>query len=604
MIQSMSDYIYTNKSGQTEALSASIKKIYLAYDIECQEFSGAWGSLSVSPSPYQGLQPLETESHICVVLGGPIFYFCDNDFLTGSNPTEGTQALLERFLSHKLDLVNDISGPFQLVVIDKVNNTVTCMTDLMLFIPAYAYEGDGKALTFGSHVDAVARVTGKVDDLDKASVADFILHGVVTYPYTVFSGVHQMHPATEYRFSIDDNQLSDKNVAAPYWLPHEEGNYTDLDSAAESLREGVAHHVNTITKPMSHVAQFISGGEDSRTLLSLMPERLKRDGYIFLDSMNREGKIAQKVANAYGANFNLGKRDPLHYLDIVDEATALVGRGHQYTHCHSLRFDRELSLNTYSAVFGGYSSDVFLKGHFARKTQTRQKLTFLPQVWLKGEGHSQPVSSALFADDILNETNRRRATHVERIRGFRPETLHEWFSVWPSTMRQAMPNHYCNRRLFASYEVFMSHEVVKVSACVPTEWKLNRKLFHTAFQPCLAKSRWIRHGDGRLPYFSQSINLALTFTRRLTDVIKHRLLREPRKDGAWPSWKSLATDRHFDNTFKKAIDSLHSANLIELNLHDVTRASTKTNIIALASQMASHALPDAQQNPRQSTVGK
>lgn len=90
-----------------------------------------------------------------VVLGGPVFYFRDNPFLTGGNSTEGTQAFLGRFLVGKLDLENDVSGPFQLLIIDKLENAVTCITDLMLFIPDYVCK-DETSVTFGSHVDAVA----------------------------------------------------------------------------------------------------------------------------------------------------------------------------------------------------------------------------------------------------------------------------------------------------------------------------------------------------------------------------------------------------------------------------------------------------------------
>lgn len=500
----MSDYLFTSQQGKASELTNSIQKIYQAYEIECHEFEGEWGSLSVSPSPYKGLQPFETDHHIFIVLGGPVFYFRDNSFLTGDNPTEGTQALLGRFLAGKLDLENDVSGPFQLLIVDKLENAVTCITDLMLFIPAYVCK-DETSVTFGSHVDAVARVVGvNSESLDRASIADFILHGVVTFPYTVYENIKQMHPATYHEYRIANDGFSE-STSEPYWLPYENYKYDSVKDAAKALREGISKHIHAITDSMTHVAQFISGGEDSRTLSGLLPERLKRDAFVFLDSMNREGRIAKKVAHAYGARFHMGKRDPLHYIHIMDEASALVGSGHEYMHCHSLRFDKEFGLNEYSAVFGGYSSDVFLKGLFVRKAALRSKLGFVHEKQVVGESRSNKVVSELFDDTITAEITRRRRVHVEHVREFREESLHEWFCVWPATMRSPIPNHFCNRRLFASYEVFMSHEVLAVSASVPTDWKLNRKLFHSAFQPFLAKSKWIRHGDGGLPYFKLDV---------------------------------------------------------------------------------------------------
>lgn len=534
----MSDYLYSSSQNKAAELTSSIQKIYENYDVLCQEFEGEWGSLSVSMSPYKGLQPLATETHICVVLGGPVLYFRDNNFLTGNDATEGTRALLERYLAGDLDLEHDVSGPFQLVIIDKTTQRVTCITDLMLFIPAYICKQDS-TISLGSHVDAVARIAGlNNQNLDETSLADFILHGVVTYPYTVYKSVSQLSPATFHHYDFKGG-LTD-SVSAPYWLPHETYQYKTVQEAASALRQGLETHINAITKPMTKVAQFISGGEDSRVLSGLLSPHLKRDAFVFLDRMNREGRIAQKIANVYGASFHLGKRDPLHYLHVMDEASALVGSGHEHVHCHSLRFDKEFKLNDYSAVFGGYISDTLLKGMCVPKTKLSVKFPFLPEKCVKGYAHLRPLSDERFNGKVLLKLSQRRAAHLEKIKEFRSDSAQEWCYIWPATVRDQIPNHYCNRRLFASYEVFMSHEALKVGASVPTEWKLNRKLFHSAFQPFLEKSKWIRHSDRRLPYFNAWVNRPILFLdvadKGLKKVLRSLKLIKNTNEGPWSSW--------------------------------------------------------------------
>lgn len=572
----MSDYLFSSTPNATSKLTSSIKQIYQAAEVECLQFTGEWGSLAVTPSPYYGLQPLETETHICVILGGPVFYFRDNSFLMGSDPHEGTRALLKRFLQGKLDLVEDISGPFQLVVVNKLTNEVSCFTDLMLFIPAYMYRDNGNGITFGSHVDAVARIAKKSDEYDRVSIADFILHGVVTYPFTIFADVKQMGPAAGYRFKFERNRLVYESEDEPYWMPHEEYSFGSIDDVAGQLREGVKHHVAAITKSMSHVAQFVSGGEDSRVLLGLMPERLQKDGYVFLDSVNREGKIAQRVAKAYSASLKIGLRYPLHYLNIVDEACALVGSGHQYVHCHSLRFDKEFELKKYPAVFGGYFSDSLLKGAYARKSMVGSKFRVIPERWLEGSTQGLPVLSSLFGKDLLQQITRRRVEHVNRVKEIRPETVHEWFVLWPATMRKAITNHYCNRRLFPSYEVFMSHEVVKISSSVPTSWKLNRRLFHKAFQPCLEKTKWIRHGDGRLPYFGWFANGVLELG---TKSFRKLNSRKERLEGPWPQFSKIIES----NEFKPIRSQMEDAgrNLLGARFR-ISEISNPRNVLSLA----------------------
>lgn len=351
-----------------------------------------------------------------------------------------------------------------------------------------------------------------------------------------------MRPATEHVFGFKDGKIVYENLPDYYWLPYEKINFTSIEDAAEALREGIKRHVDTITKSMVKSAQFISGGEDSRVTLGLMPKHLQIDGYIFLDNNNREGRIAKKVANAHGANLEIGFRKPFHYIRIAEEANALIGTGHQYLHCHTLSFDKIFDLKEYPSVFGGYLSDSLLKGAYARKTRFINKIKILPERWLKGEKQSDPVKSDLFEQGVLTDLHNRRTQHVNRVRSIRPETVHEWFVLWPASMRKTIPNHYCNRRLFPSYEPFMSHEVIQISAAIPTVWKLNRKLFYKAFKPCFVNTKWIGHANGGLPYFGFLVNGTLQ-----TIVKSIRKLRGEKEntEGPWPEFNDLVKSDKF-----------------------------------------------------------
>src|SRR5699024_2226013 len=125
----------------------------------------------------------------------------------------------------------------------------------------------------------------------------------------------------------------------------------------------------------TNIAQFISGGEDSRTLSALL-ENIPRDSYIYLDSMNREGKLAKKIASKYNAKFNLSTREQMHYLHILEDCSDLIGTGAEYHHAHTYGFHR--SLDEFDGVFGGLFSDALLKGARIKKTQLSKKFIFLP----------------------------------------------------------------------------------------------------------------------------------------------------------------------------------------------------------------------------------
>ncbi|MFO7865561.1 MAG: hypothetical protein R6V02_01940 [Candidatus Aminicenantes bacterium] len=545
----MSDYIYSSISKPRGEVTRHIQSIYHRDPPEVYEFHGEWGSLGVSRNLYSGFQPLETERHIFVVIGGPVLCFRDNLFLTGNDPVAGTQAIYDRWQSGAIRWDEDLSGPFAVLVVDKYSGQISCITDLMLFIPVYQYTQNG-LLALGTHVDALAKVTGQARELDLVSIVDFILNDVVTYPYTVYKNIRQCHPAAVYEYGRSGNECRVKEPSI-YWLPKETNPYTNIKEAAGLLRNGLKEYIKQVTAGMSHVAQFLSGGEDSRVIAGLLPQRLKRDAFIFLDSMNREGRIAQKSAHAYGCSFKVGYRSKTHYVDILPEASDLIGSGYKYTHTHSLGFHVTCGLEQYSAVFGGYLSDTFLKGFYARKLRGQGKFPFLPQIFIKGETRSKAISSKVFLSKILSLTHQRHQARLDRVMALRVETAHEWFRIWPRTMGNAIPYFYSNRRLFRTYEPFMCKHAVKISAAVPTSWKLNHRLFNLAFRRFLKPSRWILNTDGKLPYFLWWVNSPVQFIILLERHFKFLLEGTKDNQGPWCDWNKVRGSEKWQKTISK-----------------------------------------------------
>src|SRR5690625_4192388 len=220
----------------------------------------------------------------------------------------------------------DLSGHFTVLFVNKQTTEVTCITALMSFIPVYSYS-DTSSTVLSTHVDAIAKVTKQNNNLDEVSLVDFILDGVVTYQYTVYLNVFQVTPASEHSILKDSTELN----SSEYWLPIEENRYKSINEAAYDLRNSLQKYIDKITCETNNIAQFISGGEDSRTLSGLL-KKIPRNAYIFLDQMNREGSIAKKVANKYNATFKLDIRSKLHYLYILPSCSELVGTGSQYHH--------------------------------------------------------------------------------------------------------------------------------------------------------------------------------------------------------------------------------------------------------------------------------
>lgn len=534
----MSDFLFSSRRSSDGHLAGSLKRIGPGKGSKATEYHGPWGSLAITPSRYPGFAPVEAERHLCVVIGGPVLRFRDNAFLTGAVPEAGTRAILERWTEGRMVWEEDLSGPFVALFADRHSGEVTWVTDLLMSLPVYEHRA-GEVFTVGTHVDAVARAAGEGGRFDDASLADFVLHFAVTYPHTAYEGTRQCRPATIHQLAGNAEAGRERARSfREYWRPEELRGFRRLDDAADALLGAVSGEIQRIAAGMGRAAHFLSGGEDSRVIAGLLPAHLERDALVFLDEMNREGVLARRVARALGSRFVPCFREPLHYLDILPEAAALIGSGHQYLHAHALGIHQAHGLGGYPAVFGGYAADSLFKGTYSRKSFLALRHGFVPEIPLEGETRSRPVQSELFPESILEQITDRRRAHLARVQELRPESAHEWFGLWPLTMRVAVPNIWANRRLFRSYEPFLAADAVKVGASVPISWKLNRRLFRAAFRTALARTRWIPHADGRFPYFPWWVNTPVQFGVQLTRKVAKRLGGEGPHQGPWNDWES------------------------------------------------------------------
>lgn len=550
----MSDFVYSSVRRDEGELSRVIRTSFQREEMDISEFHGTWGSLAVSKNIYAGFDILENDRYVFFVLGGPVLNYQDNIFLSKDNSIDGTQSLFNKFIRKNIVFHEDLSGPFVIFCIDKFEDSVCFVTDMMLFIPVYQCLVDGY-IYISSHIDVISVVSGKSSCFDYASLVDFILHGTVTFPCTVYSNIEQSCPGSFYFYKIKNSKVQSFD-RSEYWLPYEKNDFSSIQHAALELRKCTQGYVERVTSGMSEVAQFLSGGEDSRVIAGILSERLKRDGFIFLDMMNREGLSSSRVADVYGVNLHIHVRPKMYYFDILPDASRLVGLGHQYSHAHSLGLHIECCLDRYAAVFGGYFSDSLLKGIYRYKIRRLSRMHFVPDFFLNGENRTDDVQHPCFDSGLLRIVTDRRREHYRRVAALRPRTAHEWFTLWPATMRASITNIHASRRLFRSYEPFLGCGVVKVAAGVPIEWKLNRRLFNRAFKPVLYKSRFIMHGNGFFPYYPWWMNMVLRQGVSWGRKISRSLGITKGHQGAWTSWGRLVNSNQWIELYEANSDRL------------------------------------------------
>lgn len=556
----MSDFIFSTKSLPTGKLNAMIASIYNEDVPNISEYHGNWGSLAVSKNMHFGFSPIETEEFICFIIGAPLVSFADKCNIKDCDSNFYTQEVFKRWKDKKqIKWDEDFSGPFVIGLLNKQLCRLDLITDLMSFIPVYEATYN-EHLIVGTHVDSLARTLGRNQINDVVSIADFIMHGYVTYPYTLYKNIRQVSPASVHTW----NFIKDSSYKSEYyWRPLEKKIDMTIKQTAKCLREGLADYTTKIASDMDHIALFISGGEDSRTVLSLLPREINKDAFIFLDNMNREGVIAKQVAERFDANFNMVKRPPNYYLDVLVECNNLVGSGSQSTHVHTYGFHKNCSFDKYSAIFGGLFSDALLKGSRIRKIKGHWRVPFMPQLKRRNDYHNEDLSSMYLDESILKELTERHRVHYKWIYSMRPKSADEWFELWPSSMNFNIPNLHGNRRLFRSYEPFMSSQVVKIAATVPQSWKLNRRLFHHMTKPLLKEIKEIPHSDGWVPYYPWYINSFIYGMKFSCRELTKKLGIRREYQGPWSDFQALMTSSKWKEMVLYYMDNARGSEIIK-----------------------------------------
>src|SRR5699024_10171454 len=336
----MSDFIFSTKKIDKKTITKEIQTIYDNDYPLVQEFHGEWGSAGISVNPYNGFLPYENDYFITFVVGGPLLMFRDNSFLANTDSFEGTKSIFERWNTEQIKWDEDLSGPFTVLIINKETAEISCITDLMSFIAVYNFSIYNDVY-LGTHVAVLAAITDQRHKLDAVSLADFLLHGRARYRYAIYEYITQIELSSIHNLKKNSLDLQSSH----YWVPKEQNKHKSIKEASVSVRNGLTNFINKITAETSNIAQFLSGGEDSRMLSGLLQGH-QRDGHIFLDSINREGKIAQKVAEIYDVNLKLTTRDSMHYFNILPDCSNLVGSGSQYHHAHTYGFHQSCQLNS------------------------------------------------------------------------------------------------------------------------------------------------------------------------------------------------------------------------------------------------------------------
>ncbi len=273
-----------------------------------------------------------------------------------------SKGVYEAFKRSGIDGVQALSGNFIVHIYDPANKRYYLRADRTGTSLVYGIAaGALPERVFSSHPDALAATLGVTDRWDDVSLAEFLVTGKVSYPFTYYRDVRALEYGRIFEFDLENATVALAPLPAWADLSFEVAENSDENAPAEGLANAFRRATEKRTSPRlgrSFVA--LSGDLDSRPVSSSAHPHSDVAAFCCFDEENVEYRTAREIAAALGVELIPLKRSYDHYADYAEEAVRIsggmgdIGSNH-YLGCRG----RLLSLGMDNLLTGCYCDYLF-----------------------------------------------------------------------------------------------------------------------------------------------------------------------------------------------------------------------------------------------------
>ncbi|MFB0522528.1 MAG: asparagine synthetase B [Candidatus Bathyarchaeia archaeon] len=269
-------------------------------------------------------QPVFDESHeLFAFMYGKIYgYGSEVDRLEGLGHKfsirNDPEYCLHAYEEYAKDFAKDLNGSFLLVIGDLRNKQVMIVNDRFGTRPLY-YIPKENGIIFASEVKAILQDKSLLKEMDYDALADYLVLGEILGDKTLFRGIKVLPPASILRSKEDGVSIY------KYWdlIYDYEENFNDEELIADNLVKTLKNAVSKRLGFSHRYAHGLSGGLDSRAVLTAFPDAEKCNVIAFTFGDNPgsdEIRIARIVAhrlNVKHTTMHFDASDLVNYLEEV-----------------------------------------------------------------------------------------------------------------------------------------------------------------------------------------------------------------------------------------------------------------------------------------------
>jgi asparagine synthase (glutamine-hydrolysing) len=178
----------------------------------------------------------------------------------------------------------------------------------------------GRALVFGSTLDAISAFPGSDAGIDRQAIYDYVYFHMVPAPHTIHAGRHRLLPGS--KLTWRDGRLETRAYWEMRYVEDAKRPMPELKEAfLAALREGVRE-----ASLGAAVGTFLSGGTDSSTVAGLLGEVTGKPARTYSIGFEAQGYDEMSYARIAARHF--GTRHHEYYVtpaDVVDAIPRIAG---------------------------------------------------------------------------------------------------------------------------------------------------------------------------------------------------------------------------------------------------------------------------------------
>jgi asparagine synthetase B (glutamine-hydrolysing) len=457
-----------------------------------------------------------------------------------------------QYQAHGVSALDRVNGNCVVIVHDAARRQLHLVTDRCGVFPAFETESREGRL-YGSHPDVLARAASEGHRIDEVSLAEFVLTGTVTPPFSYYERIRASDHATIH--TIDLARSGGAHLVKGRYFEFAYGGTSDAaeQDLAIQLAGALQRAVRRRTLPrLGRSAVALSGGLDSRVVLASTASSEQTVAFSCYDEPNREFRTAEAIARTLAIPFLPLQRTPDYYADHAEQGVRISGGMGSLANNHFLGILPRLQQEGVENLLTGCYCDYLFKGLPLNRRAH----------WLTRRETLAPFGHQFYFDHLATKTalaDRARERWQTRIpEGFRAQDTRA--AVFQVEARRTFPLCYegdnqqrlVPQRLTGWSPPFVDRDVVDIYRRLPYDFKLNRSIFRKVVGSLTPQLRDIADANTGAGVDASRLAEAARASQLRLQRHWRRLRGSASTDESWPEWASyLIPGRKFDALWRR-----------------------------------------------------